>query len=165
MPTYTKTLVFLLFIVAACGRDDAPDRPKTTNEQGSITSQQDIVFSDVRSRTASKGGTGAVYFTLTNGSSVSDTLTGVDSEIAELTEIHKSFIEENGSVKMRNISSLVLDTDEQVNFKPGGYHVMLIRMQESLSPGDTVNLEVSFAKSGTHNIAAPVVQDPSSNIP
>lgn len=160
MSNYTKLLVLLLFITAACGRDDGPDAPETTGGQGTITSQHDVVFSDVRARTSSEGGMGAVYFMLNNGASVADTLEAVDSEIAELTEIHESFENDDGSVGMRKISSLELDKEEQVSFKPGGYHVMLIRLQEALSPGDTVNLQVSFAQSGTHNLAVPVVEDP-----
>ena len=103
---------------------------------------------------------GAVYFTLTNNSQDPDTLRGVESGVAQLTEIHESFEKDDGTVGMRKIPYLALDTGERVQFAPGGYHVMLIRLDEALAPGDTVNLEVSFDQSGAHNLAVPVVQDP-----
>lgn len=154
-------LLLLLFsLMTACGEKTPPDQPDDRPEQGTITSQQGITFSNVRARAGSAGGMSAVYFNLENTSSTPDTLMQVASDVAQLTEVHESYEQDNGAIGMRKIPFLELNKKETVNFEPGSYHVMLIRLNEALVAGDTVNLEVTFRESGTHNLAAPVVQDP-----
>jgi copper(I)-binding protein len=89
----------------------------------------------------------AVYFTLANDGATSDTLTGVSSTEAELTEMHIS-TQHDGMMHMSPVTALPVPAMDSVSFRPLGAHVMLTGVVRPLAEGDSVTATLSF-KSGT----------------
>jgi len=55
----------------------------------------------------------------------------------------------NGDVmSMVPVPSLEIPTGGEVTLKPGGYHVMLIDLQQALSVGDTIEVTLIFQNAG-----------------
>ncbi|MBK7329583.1 MAG: copper chaperone PCu(A)C [Dehalococcoidia bacterium] len=48
----------------------------------------------------------------------------------------------------------------ELTLKPGGYHVMLMDLKGELKEGDTVELELEFAKAGKVKLTLPVKPGP-----
>lgn len=90
---------------------------------------------------------GAVYLTLINHGHQSDQLVGVTTPMAEYTEIHIHSMED-GMMKMRKVDSVDLPPHETVLFAPGGKHIMLIGLAQTLKEGENFPLRVHFKEAG-----------------
>ena len=96
---------------------------------------------------ATRGKTGVVYFSLTGGGEHGDRLVAAVSEVAGRAEIH-THIEDNGIVRMRKVVGVDVPAGRTVEFRPGGYHVMLTGLRKPLEKGDWFDLELHFEKAG-----------------
>lgn len=120
-----------------------------------IYSQQ-ISIKDAWARPAAKGSNSALYFTAINNSINSDTLIRVESNAADIVEIHESFKNENGMIGMRAVDYVVIPSKSEIKFMPGGFHVMLIDTKKNLKIGDTVNVTLRFKHSKEIKLKATV---------
>lgn len=101
------------------------------------------------------GGNSAVYLILRNEGGVADTLLGGASEAARAVEIHESYLEDD-VMRMREVGPLEIPGGESVTLKPGGLHVMLLGLQESLVAGDSLSLTLEFRHSGSMRLQVPI---------
>lgn len=125
---------------------------------GCSPKRADLEASDVWVRAAEAGGNTATYFTLHNSGGMPDRLTRVTAEGARAVEIHESSADERGVVRMRRVETVEVGAGASVAFAPGGYHVMLIGLAQSLEPGEVVTLTLHFDASGEQRLAAAVRQ-------
>jgi copper(I)-binding protein len=87
---------------------------------------------------------GAAYVTLMNSGHHADKLVGASSPVAQRAELHTHTME-GGIMKMRPLTSVELPPGKEVEFKPGGLHVMLIGLKQPLKQGDRFPLTLRFA--------------------
>lgn len=116
---------------------------------------QTINIKDAWARVSAKGSNSAAYFKIINNSSKSDTLISAESNSAEVVEIHETF-KENNKMGMRAVRFVEIPAKSEVNFKPGGLHVMLINLNKNLKNNDTINLVLKFKLSKEIKIKVPV---------
>lgn len=94
----------------------------------------------VRSSVAGQKGSGA-FMKITAKESVR--LTAVSSPVAGVAEVHE--MKMDGDVmKMRAVPVLELPAGSTVELKPGGYHLMLMDLKQSLTVGSTVPVTLMF---------------------
>ncbi|AVJ56911.1 hypothetical protein C5610_11835 [Idiomarina sp. OT37-5b] len=87
---------------------------------------------------------GAGYVSLHNETASVITLVGMKSDVSKTTELH-THIHEDGMMKMTHVSEVSIAPGETLEMKPGGYHIMLMGLQEPLQEGSTVAVELLFA--------------------
>ena len=112
---------------------------------GATAQAQSVHVSDawVRSTVAGQKGSGA-FMNLT--ASAGTRLVGVASPLAGVAEVHE--MKMDGDVmKMRAVPVLDLPAGQTVQLKPGGYHVMLMDLKQTLPRGSTVPLTLFFKDS------------------
>ena len=99
---------------------------------------------------------GGAYLTIENKGKHSDKLISVSSPAAKSVEIHTMSMD--GTVmRMREVPSIEIKPGATVTMKPGdGYHIMLIGILQPLNIGDKIALTLTFEKSGTTEVMAPV---------
>ena len=114
--------------------------------------QSGIRVDHVWSRAAMAGHQGAVYLTITD-TGAPDMLTGVATPVAGMAGLHES-INDNGVMKMRPVTSLLVAPGKAVALAPGGYHIMLMDLKQPLKEGDSFPVTLSFAKSGQVTVTA-----------
>ena len=85
----------------------------------------------------------AGYLTILNHSTQTQTLTSVSSPQFQKVEVHKTEMV-NGQVRMLREDNVTVPAHGSVEFKPGGYHLMLIHPQHELKLGDQVELRLLF---------------------
>lgn len=112
---------------------------------------------DAWARPADSGAMSAVYFTLGNGGTESDTLIGVASDVAARTEMHVS-MQQGRTMHMSQVTSLPLPANDSVSFRPLGAHVMLMDLRRPLVPGDSLSVTLSFHSGRTVEVRASVRQ-------
>ena len=97
----------------------------------------------------------AAYMTLHNTGSAPDRLTGARSDIARMTGLHRTTIDEKGLARMGEVEALDLPAGGAVALEPGGFHIMLMGVG-SLVEGDTFEITLLLEGSGPLDIAAEV---------
>ncbi len=116
-----------------------------------------VVISDAWVREVPPGATvSAGYMTIQNKANSDDKLTLISSDAAEAVELHRSSVDDNGVATMERVQVLDLSVDEIVELKPGGMHLMLIGLKESLVGKESVIINLNFVNSGTVRVEAPV---------
>ncbi|MBL0354538.1 MAG: copper chaperone PCu(A)C [Dechloromonas sp.] len=94
----------------------------------------------VRGTVAGQMATGA-FMEVTSKSGA--TLVGAASPVAGVTEIHEMKMD-GGVMKMRAVPRLDLPAGKPVILGPGGYHVMLMNLKQTIKTGDSVPLTLQF---------------------
>ena len=104
---------------------------------------------------AVKGNPGAAYFTL-HGGKAGRTLVSVASPDAGRAEMHDMTMKD-GMMMMTPITSVAIPKDAEVQFAPGGKHVMLYDLKPDLKAGDTINLTFEFADGSKETASAKAI--------
>ncbi|MGW1157607.1 copper chaperone PCu(A)C [Streptomyces sp. NPDC002513] len=92
----------------------------------------------------------AGFFTVTN-SGGADTLTSVTSSLAGDVTLHST---KDGT--MEEETSFAVPADGRLDFASGGNHLMFEHLSRKPKQGDTVPVQLHFAKSGTVTVEMPV---------
>ncbi len=127
MKRYLLFFGVLTLLLNACGNTEAGD----------------IEIHEPWVRPTAQGENAAVYFILHNHSANDDELIGASSNVADVAEIHESKME-NDVMQMNMLTSLPIAADEEVNFTPGGLHIMLVNIKQELKAGDHIGVILHF---------------------
>ena len=100
----------------------------------------------------------AGYLDLQNRGDRELTIAQISSTIAERIEIHRTEIDEN-TVTMRRIPTLVLAPHGSLDFKPGGYHLMIFGVARPPHVGEKVRLDITTG-AGDHVLVDAEVRGP-----
>lgn len=108
--------------------------------------------------TSMGGVNGGAFMTIRNNGSQPDTLIGAESSAARVVEIHETTM--SGDVmRMQQVESLEIPAGGEVLLQPGGYHIMLIDLQQSLAPGDTIEITLVFQQAGRVTVSVSVSEN------
>lgn len=146
-----KIIILLLFtgLLAACGSPKSSG-PKIQVEN--VWSRPAVAIKD------EMGGMGVVYLTLINQGDAPDRLVSVQSEVAEAVEIH-SAKRQGDRMMMKPVEGGVeIPAKGRVEFKTGGYHLMLVRLKHDLRVGDRFKVLLKFEKSKALTVESEVHQ-------
>jgi len=97
----------------------------------------------------------AVYFTLYNTSDEAHQIVNVTSEEAIQVQLHTT-LEKDGVYSMQRLTSVDVPAKKNTYFAPGGKHIMLMGLIESLSPGEHVPLTIIFEDGSYVRLSAEV---------
>ena len=90
---------------------------------------------------------GAVYFDI-RSTGRGDVLVAAAADIADDTQVHE-VVTEGGSAMMRPVDGgIPIDPGSHVSLEPGGYHVMLLGVDDIPEAGSTFELVLEFEKAG-----------------
>ncbi len=142
-------IIFLALLLTACG-------PNTFEANGAWA------------RPTAAGGTAAVYLELRNGTAEDLVLVGARSEVARVIEMHHSMAmdEMEGMIanepdtdvmKMAPVAELRLEAGETFVFEPGGYHLMLIDLEQGLVAGEMFFVTLYFLNSPDLQVEVQVI--------
>ncbi|WP_375247190.1 copper chaperone PCu(A)C [Planktomarina temperata] len=127
---------------------------------GSVSAQSyqlgDLTITDAFSYPTT-GRSGAGYFTLSN-EGAADALLGVEADYPKVM-IHKSMMKD-GVMTMEHQMHVVVPTQGQIEFAPGGYHVMFMGLKEGWGVGEDIKATLIFEKSGSLDVTFKVVERP-----
>ena len=95
---------------------------------------------------------GGGYLKITNKGTEPDRLVGGSSPVAGKFEIHEMAMD-GGVMKMRPLPDGVeIKPGQTVEFKPGGFHIMMVGLKQPLEAGKMVKGTLVFEKAGTVDI-------------
>ncbi len=132
-------------LVLACGGEDEEEPPP--EHGGSI----EVV--DARARFTT-GDFGAVYFEV-HAEGLEDTLVSASAGIADDTQLH-TVVTEGASSSMQQVEGIPIDAGGHITLEPGGYHVMLLGVDEVPEVGSTFELVLEFERAGRITVTVEV---------
>lgn len=123
-----------------------------------IASAADMVVSDVWSR-ASIGTKrpGVVYMTIHNSGQNTETLIGLHTDRAMMSEIHQSSTNDQGVSSMLPAGKIEIAAGETIALEPGGLHAMLMHLTRPMIEGERFFLTLSFADGDEVTIEVPIL--------
>ncbi|MEL7229358.1 MAG: copper chaperone PCu(A)C [Pseudomonadota bacterium] len=107
-----------------------------------------VIDHPVARATAPGAKVGAGYVTIMNKGNKDAFLVGGAADFAGLVEIHEGKIE-NGVMTMKAFENgLIIPAGETATMKPGGNHVMFMKLKKPLQEGETLPVTLRFKKAG-----------------
>jgi copper(I)-binding protein len=163
----------ILFLLSACGTS-APAGPKISVEKAwarpavvglmsatptmqGMSGMSESATPEMQGMAGMPGGgtSSAAYFVIVNQGSEADALVGASSEVANQAEMHETRIV--GDVaEMVPVPRVDVPARGRIEFKPGGYHLMLEGLTQDLKVGETIQLTLQFEKSSAITLDVPI---------
>ena len=97
----------------------------------------------------------AGYFTLANETAQARLLVGAASPACGMLMLHRSE-NRNGQERMVMVKGITVPAHGQVEFAPGGYHLMCMSPSPEVTPGRSVPVTLRFRDGGTITARFPV---------
>ncbi|WP_263078249.1 copper chaperone PCu(A)C [Endozoicomonas sp. Mp262] len=114
-------------------------------ERRAVSDNNALDISNISVRAAMPGmDTSAAYMTIDNQGEEVLSLVSASSPLARKTELHTTVME-NGTMKMKHIPALEIKPGDRAVLKPGGHHIMLMGLKETIKEGSEVPLELKFS--------------------
>jgi copper(I)-binding protein len=136
-------LLFALLLLIACNASTNEPRIDVEN----IWSRPAMISAGTDS-VNNAGYNGVIYLTIRNSGGVSDRLLKAKTDVCLVTEIHKSFVEDNRMMMERVSGGIEIPAGGSVKLEPGSYHLMLMGLKRSLNEGHSFAVQLKFEKSG-----------------
>lgn len=105
---------------------------------------------------AAEDGMTSVFADLINESGDEVTIVAASSPVAETTELHEVVLTAGVAGMQEKDGGFVLGADSSYLLEPGGDHLMLMELTESLEPGDDVPMTLTFDDGSTLRFSAPI---------
>lgn len=97
----------------------------------------------------------AAFMVVANGDASAHRLVGARSPAAQAVELH-NHINDNGMMRMRRVDGIDLPAGGVATLQPGGLHVMLIGLQQTLVDGGQIDLTLQFEDGSELALQVPV---------
>jgi len=141
-----KKLLILVAAVTLTGCSGETSHGEGNNSHAAHQMDEGIVISSARVRPPLPGrDIAAAYMSVTNHSKTDDKIISASSPVSGHIEIH-THLNEDGVMKMRQVQGVEIKAGETVDFKPGGYHLMMFGVDMGKDQEDiavTLNYENS----------------------
>ena len=129
----TSTLaLFTVLAIAACAVD----------------SSAETTVVEAWGRPAGEGANGAAYLTISNPDSVAVRLDSISSTQAARSELHETSLT-NGIARMTPLGGVDIPARGRLQMEPGGAHVMLVELKQSMNTGDSLPIMLYFSNGKT----------------
>jgi len=122
-----------------------------------VAEGEEVEVHNYWARAASKGDNSAVYLLLHNHTKQDDEMIGASSDSAEAVEVHESKIGDDGIMRMIPQASVPLPADGELEFAPGGLHIMLVGVKKDFKPGDSIEIVLHFRIHEDISLTVPVM--------
>lgn len=109
-------------------------------------------------RIANSGMNSAGYCIIKNDGSKDDQLLYVSCSFAKMVQVHETY-QDGNKMGMRKAGDIIIKGNSSFTLKPGGYHIMFIKLKENLKAGDKKELVFQFKNKGNLRVSAEVKAD------
>jgi len=113
---------------------------------------------DAWARPANLGDNSAIYFKINNPGPRTDSLLEVQTDVVAQAELHASEMDDQGVISMHHQNHIDIPPDSQLEFAPGGLHVMLVDVKQDLRLGDKIQVTFKFQHSDDITLDIPIRQ-------
>lgn len=148
----------LALTAAACGEQpaQAPEAAASSATEAGPANAPGITLSNAVVRLpAVAGNPGVAYFTIAQGSGAPRKLAAVHVDGVDRAEMHQT-VTKDGISTMAGATEVALEPGKAVDFAPGGYHIMLFGVADTLKAGGTTELTITLDNGDKASVSAKV---------
>lgn len=99
----------------------------------------------------------AIYGQLIHIGDMSDTLISASTNVAKAVELHEMVVGEGDVMQMRPVEGgFMVSLNSFLELAPGGYHIMLIGLNQELIAGEEIELTLNFEQAGEVHLIVPI---------
>jgi periplasmic copper chaperone A len=156
----------LALTLAACGGSSEEISIEETTDDTTLlgdSSEETIVAVTVEDAWARNSPLGAengeVYMILTSEFDDAVIAADVDITVAAMAEMHESFVKDDGSTGMQMVERIELPAGQAVEFRPGGFHIMLLGLIAPLEAGQIITVTLTLESGELVFVDAEVRED------
>jgi copper(I)-binding protein len=121
------------------------------------TAEDGIVILDAYARFLPGAKAGAIYLTIENRTGVEDRLIAVQTDLAEMADLHRSTMTADGMMTMEPLpDGLPVAVAGQTVLATGGDHIMVMGLRAHPADGDMIPLALTFRDAGKITLEVPV---------
>lgn len=143
---YPKSMKAALFAAAVI---TAPANPSLAE---SVKIGDLVIKHPIARETAPASKVGVGFLKIKNKGTTSERLIGGKSDFAGDIQVHQMKME-NDVMKMSEVETgLEIPPGELVILKPGGYHIMFMKLDGPLKAGEKRKVQLNFAKAGSVDV-------------
>lgn len=139
---------------------DAWARPTAAQAQPTATAAMGASAETSSTNGMGAMGTGAVsaaYMTIDNKTSAADRLVSITTSVADVAQVHQTVQTGDGMTAMQQVQGgLEIPANASVELKPGGYHVMIMKLHQDLVAGQRFSMTLTFQSGKQIIIDVPV---------
>jgi len=130
--------------------------PFIANAADHNTAATDVIIYNAYARAVTGGQkNSAVYMVITNKGHHDHALVSASGSVAQSIELH-NHVDDGGVMRMRPVDKIVIPAGESAELKPGGLHIMLIGLRDTLQEGAMVHIDLQFEDGSSSKLMAPV---------
>ena len=90
---------------------------------------------------------GVAYLTIRNTGIADDVLTGITTTVADMPMLHETVVTD-GIASMPHVMSVPVPAGGMIALEPGGFHAMLMGLNQTLEKGATFPVTLTFQNAG-----------------
>ena len=121
-----------------------------------ILARAEVIAHDLYARASPPNApTSAVFGDFINNSDKQRVIVSAATAIADRVELHQ-VIMDGDVLKMRPVDKIAIPANNSLTLKPGGLHIMLVGVVQTLTAGDTIPMTLMFANGERQIIRVPV---------
>ena len=146
------TAAALLALTGCAGGNDAKDNTAGSGTTQSAPAQNNadakLEFTESWAKATDSMMTG-VFGDLKNVSDADITITGGKADFADVIEAHETVEDGTGSTKMQEKEGgFTIKPGDTLELRPGGNHIMFMKLNKELVPGEEVTYKITFDDGG-----------------
>ena len=117
------------------------------------TQQNNLQVKNQWLRPGAKGMGTALYFEVENPTDKPDTLYKITSDISRMIQLHETYAKDE-LMGMREVGEFVIEPESSLELKPGGYHIMVMKLKRDIKKSDEIEFKLHFKNAGSIIIRA-----------
>ncbi len=145
-------------MLAFGGHEHHEDDAEMAHEDDHANEEKSDVGHGHGSEMATSGVITGGYVTITNTGTSADTLVGVQVDHVNSVELHQTIVENDVARMEPMTNGIEIPAGATVALAPGGLHMMLMGVEETLAMGETLSMTLVFA-SGTELVMPAAIGD------
>lgn len=140
--------------LAGCAAGGQAESTATPTSDAAVQTIEGLEFQDMWIKATDSDMTG-VFGTIRNTTDAPITLKSVKYDNAGMTEFHETIIQSDGSSVMQAIQTPpVIEPGAEWTLKPGDDHIMLMKLDAAINPGDEIKLTLELGDGSEIEFAA-----------
>ncbi|XOB63074.1 copper chaperone PCu(A)C [Campylobacterota bacterium DY0563] len=97
----------------------------------------------------------AAFMKVKNSSNETVSLVKASSSASKVVELHTHLMKDS-VMKMVQVPSIDIPANTEVSLQPGGFHIMLIGLNQALKEGENITLTLEFSNGESKTLTLPV---------
>ncbi|WP_320036409.1 copper chaperone PCu(A)C [Halarcobacter sp.] len=97
----------------------------------------------------------AAFMKVKNSSNETISIVKASSDASKVVELHTHLMKD-GVMKMIQVPSIEIPANTEVSLQPGGFHIMLIGLNQALKEGENITLTLEFSNGESKTLTLPV---------